>query len=234
MNATEIEIENQTDDSNTTNELLSLTSKIKAHTIATLIDLALPRERCIEDILKTNISNNPEIEISAASSSLEMDSEKITEKLQEEPKNNPVKLKLQQKEKSNSPVKEQHLENEKVQQENNLMPLETDNEETIEKPQETKNNHLKLKSQNENRDFLGEQEEDLENNRTQENKSIIEASPISRSPRKSPRISRQTADSISQNGQPENEISQKPRFLFKIGSNLRSPRRSKGTVGQKI
>ena len=178
MNATEIEIENQTDDSNTTNELLSLTSKIKAHTIATLIDLALPRERCIEDILKTNISNNPEIEISAISSSLEMDSEKITEKLQEEPKNNPVKLKLQQKEKSNSPVKE-HLENEKVQQENNLMPLETDNEETIEKSQEAKNNHLKLKSQNENRDFLGEQEEDLENNRTQENSPLFHAlSPI--------------------------------------------------------
>ena len=166
-----------------------------------------------------------------------MDSEKITENPKEEPKNNPVKLKLQQKEKSNSPVEKEHLENENVQQENNSLPLETDNEETIEKPQDAKNNHLKLKSQKENSDFPGEQEEDLENNRTQDNnKSIIEASPIFRSPRKSPRISRQTADSISQNNdQPENEISQKPRFLFKIGSNLRSPRRSKGTVlGQKI
>jgi len=98
-----------------------------------------------------------------------------------------------------------------------------------------------LKSQKEIIDLPDEQHQgeylQEKNNRLtitqQENKSI-EASPIFRSPRKSSRIiSRQLNDSISNSQnveqQPEkNDINnQKPRFLFKIGSNLRSPNRSK-------
>ena len=210
-------IENQTDDfsDNTTNELLSLTSKIKAHTIATLIDLGLPSsERCSADELDSEKSQNqfklnPRV---GRNWTDELDSEKFTEEL-----------------KHNS-------------QDYNLMPTsETGNfEETIEELQKVKNtNHPKLKSQKEIIDLPDEQhqEEYLQENTKittqQENKSI-EASPIFRSPRKSSRIiSRQLNDSISNSQNVDqqsekNEINnQTPRFSFKIGSNLRSPNRSK-------
>ena len=120
-------IENQTDDfsDDTTNELLSLTSKIKAHTIATLIDLGLPSsERCSADELDSEKSQNqfklnPRV---GRNWTDELDSEKFTEELK--------------------PNSQDYI----------LMPTsETGNfEETIEELQKVKNtNHPKLKSQKE-------------------------------------------------------------------------------------
>ena len=180
-------IENQMDDfsDNTTNELLSLTSKIKAHTIATLIDLGLPS--------------------SESCSAKELDREKFTEKPQNQFELKPRVGRNWTDELDSEKFTEELKHN---SQDYILMPTsETGNfEETIEELQKVKNTyHPKLKSQKEIIDLPDEQHQgeylQEKNNRLtitqQENKSI-EASPIFRSPRKSSRIiSHQLNDSIS-------------------------------------